>query len=269
MNIPPEILQQLGSYTKLLTSGLYLIAIGMLIIYLLHRIVNRFFYPLLQNKKLLRMGKVLFGALYILVLVITALLVLDRLGHDVSVISQLALFVVTIGAVIAFFLVPFLPTFPFKIGDMVTINGITGIVDAITTYHLHIRTFDGKIVFIPNPIVMASAIVNYNQTPNRRVDFIIKTTTVSDLNKSKEILLQTMSSESLVLAEPAPAVYITNADGTNVEFFAYCWVENANWFGVRSDLWLKLVNLFEDDSSVSLSLPKQEITLSGDFAKQP
>jgi len=261
MNFSPEIQQQLSNYTGLLTDSLYLIVIGMLIVFLLHKLMSRFIYPLLANKTLLRITKVLLGALYVLVLVSTALLALNKLGHDVSAISQLALFTIVIGAVVAFFIVPFLPTFPFKIVNMVTINGVTGIVEAITTYHLHIRTFDGKVVFIPNPIVMASAIVNYHYTPNRRVDFIVNISPKSDLNKCKELLLKTMSAESRVLDDPTPAVYITNADGINVEFFAYCWVENANWFGVRSDLWLKLVNLFEEDASVSLSLPKQEIIL--------
>ena len=264
MDSSEQIFLQINNYSQLVTGGLYLIVIGMFAIFVLHKIVTRFLYPLLMNKTLRRIVKVAIGSLYVLVLVVTVLLALNQLGYDVSVISKMALLITVLGAVIAFFIVPFLPSFPFKIGNMVTINGTTGIVDSVTTYHTLIRTFDGKMTFIPNTKILGSDLVNYHYTPNRRVDFMVDVSSQSDLEKSKALLLKTITANSMVLTDPAPDVFITDANGTRVEIFAFCWVENANWFGVRSDLWVELVKAFKDDPSVSLSLPKQEVILSGD-----
>jgi hypothetical protein len=42
----------------------------------------------------------------------------------------------------------------------------------------------------------------------------------------------------------------------------YCWVENAEWANTRSELWLKIMEAFRGDETVSLSLEKQEVVVS-------
>lgn len=91
-----------------------------------------------------------------------------------SAIGQLAIVVVLIGAVLAFYLVPFLPKLPFMLGHMIETGGVLGIVESISTFHAQIRSFDGNIVFIPNALLMAGRIVNFSYTPIRRVELKFK-----------------------------------------------------------------------------------------------
>lgn len=250
-------LDKLGEYGSLIANCLYLIIGGMLIIFLLHKLASRFIYPYIHNKRLIM---VFFGMLYVLVLVITALLALDRIGVDVKAIGQLALLGVLIGAVVVFFLVPFFPRLPFKLGQMVDINGILGIVDAISTFHTTIRKLDGTVVFIPNPVVMASKIMNYDDYPTRRIEIKLSVNNNSDLEKTKALFIRLMSEDERVLSEPSPPfVAVVNATASGVDMMAYCWVKNKDWFGTRSDLWLKLVDAFLNDKSITMSLPQQEV----------
>ncbi len=250
-------LDRLSEYGSLIANCLYLIIGGMLIIFLLHKLASRLIYPYIQNKRLI---KVFFGMLYILVLVITALLALDGIGVDVDGIGQLALLGVLIGAVVVFFLVPFFPRLPFKLGQMVDINGILGIVDAISTFHTTIRKLDGTVVFIPNPVVMASRIMNYDDYPTRRIEIKLSVNNNSDLEKTKALFIRLMSGDERVLSEPSPPfVAVVNATASGVDMMAYCWVKNKDWFGTRSDLWLKLVDAFLNDKSITMSLPQQEV----------
>lgn len=99
-----EVINQVSGYGTLIVNSLYLIICGMVLIYLLHKLASKFLYPHIQNRRLI---KVIFGTLYVLVLVITALLVLRRIGVDVQWMGHLALVSVLIGAVVAFFMVPF------------------------------------------------------------------------------------------------------------------------------------------------------------------
>jgi hypothetical protein len=41
---------------------------------------------------------------------------------------------------------------------------------------------------------------------------------------------------------------------------AYCWVENANWFGARDALWVELSRMIAADDSLSLALPQMDIS---------
>ena len=263
-----EIVSQLSGYGSLILNSLYFLIGGMLVIFILYKFANLFlgrFLTLQAKGKRLKM--VIFGTLYVLVFIITALLVLKRLGYDVSAVGQLAILIVLVGSVIAFFLVPFLPKLPFVIGNMVEISGVLGIVNSISTFHTTLRTLDGKIVFIPNALLMASRIVNYHQTPNRRIELKVSVGVDCDLGLSKKFLLEIMSTDDRVLSDPAPAVFVTDANAAGVEMLCFCWVPNDDWFPTRSDLWLLVVDKFQNDPAVNLSLDKQEVLLSGEVNK--
>ena len=50
---------------------------------------------------------------------------------------------------------------PFKIGDMVEINGINGKVLALNLRDTQVKTVDGKDVFIPNASIIKNPMINY------------------------------------------------------------------------------------------------------------
>ena len=260
-----EIVSQLSGYGSLIINSLYFMVAGMLIIFVLYKFANLFlgrFLTLQAKGKRLKM--VIFGTLYVLVFVITALLVLKRLGYDVSAVGQLSILIVLIGSVLAFFLVPFLPKLPFVIGNMIEVSGVLGIVDSISTFHTTLRTLDGNVVFIPNAMLMASRIVNYHQTPNRRIKLKMSVGVDCDLELCKKFLNEIMSADDRVLSDPAPMVYVLDANAAGVNMVGFCWVGNDDWFSTRSDLWLRVVDKFQNNPAVNLSLDKQEILLSGE-----
>jgi small conductance mechanosensitive channel len=209
-----------------------------------------------------RIKAVFIGTLYVLVLVSTALLVLKNIGYDVSTVGQLSILIILIGSVIAFFLVPFLPKLPFIIGNMVEISGTLGIVESISTFYTQLKTLDGKTVYIPNAVLMASKISNYHQIPNRRIELNFNVDVSCDLGLCKQYLLEIMTKENRVLTDPAPAVFFVDVTAAGATINGLCWATNDDWFSTRSDLWLQVVDKFQTNSNVSLALDKTEILLS-------
>ena len=69
-----------------------------------------------------------------------------------------------------------------------------------------------------------------------------------------------MLANEQVLVDPAPAVYVTSVTGERASLVAYCWVENANWFGTRDALWVGLSKVIAADDSISLALPQVDIS---------
>ncbi len=252
-----EIAGQVSEYGSLITSSLFLIVIGMLVVFILHKLTSKFLYPYLQNTRLI---KVIFTAMYVLILVITLLLVLKELGVDTTVISKVAILSVLAGAVLLFFLVPFLPRLPFMIGQMIEVAGVSGTVDNISPFHTTIRTFDGALVFIPNPLVMASKITNFETVPERRIEMNLTVTLDSNMEEVRVLFLTIMGEDKQVLDKPAaPVVRATEASAVGVELTALCWVKNADFLTVRSDLWLSVVDAFKTNDRVAMSRPQQEI----------
>jgi small conductance mechanosensitive channel len=191
-----EITEQLSEYSTLIGSSLYLILGGMLVIFLLHKLASKILYPHLKNRRLI---KVIFGTFYVLILVIVVLMALRAVGFNVTLIGKISILVVLIGAVVVFFMVPFFPRLPFKIGHMIESNGVLGFVDNISTFHTTIRKLDGTMAFIPNPLVMATKILNYNDLPERRIDINLSVNTDCDLREAKALILRVINEEERVL----------------------------------------------------------------------
>ena len=255
-----EVVDQLSAYGSLITNSLIVFLIGMIAVFLLHKLTSKFLYPHIKKTRLLR---VVFGTLYVLILVVTMLMVLNRLGIDTSVIGKIALMTVLIGAVIVFFLLPFIPRLPFLIGQMIEVNGVFGTVESISYTHTTIRTFDGAMVFVPNPVVLASKITNYNNFPERRIALNLIVNLNADIEEVRTLLLKIMSGDERVIEEPAaPLVRATTASANGLELTALCWVKNDDFLNTQSDLWIRVVTAFNNDERVTMSRPKQDIYIA-------
>jgi len=255
-----EVVDQVSAYGSLITNSLYLIIIGMIVVFLLHKLTSKFLYPHIKKPRLMR---VVFGTLYVLILVVTMLMVLNKIGIDTTVISKVALMTVLAGAVIVFFLIPFLPRLPFLIGQMIEVNGVFGTVESISYAHTTIRTFDGAMVFVPNPVILASKIINYHNLPERRIALNLIVNLDADIEEVRTLLLKIMNGDERVVEEPAaPLVRATTASANGLELTALCWVKNDDFLNTQSDLWIRVVTAFNNDGRVTMSRPKQEIYIA-------
>lgn len=253
MNAAQEVLTQVSKYAELVITGMLIMFGGMIAILLLYRLVTAMVRP---GGIFARVVKVAFGAIYALILVVTILVAAERLGYQVQGLAGIAILLVIVGAVIVFFLVPFLPRLPFVPGDMVKIRGTLGIVEAITAYQTVLRTFDGQTVYIPSALVMAGDISNFSQIPERRVELSIEVSATDDLARARELVLTIMGQQEAALADPEPAAFITGVEDGRAGLFAFCWVKNADWFATRDALWLAVSQAFAKETNVSLAAPR-------------
>ena len=77
-----------------------------------------------------------------------------------------------------------LVTRPFRIGDKITVNDETGVVENITIMYTYIVTADNLVVCIPNSQVTSNKLSNFNTKPNLRQELMF---TISYGNDYKEI----------------------------------------------------------------------------------
>lgn len=252
-----HIVDQVSNYSALIADSLYVIIGGMIAVFLLYKLTSKFLFPYVKNRRLIR---VVFGTIYVLILVVTMLMVLNKVGIDTSVIAKVAISAVLIGAVVVFFLVPFLPRLPFMIGQMIEVNGVFGIVDNISTLHTTIRTFDGGMVFLPNPLVLASKITNFSDIAERRIALNLTVNLDADIEEVRDRIVTIMRADERVLKELAsPLARVVTASAAGITLTALCWTKNEDFLNTQSDLWIEVVNAFKNDDRVSMALPQQEI----------
>lgn len=255
-----QLFSEVGYYGSLIAGSLYVACGAMLLIYLFNKFARKFIYPHIKNK---RFGRVFFGTLYVLVMVLMALLILDKFGIPIRGIAHLSIAGVIIGSVVVFIMVPVLPSFPFHIGNLVKIDDIFGEITSLDIFRITVNRFDGNITTMPTSTVLASSkITNYSATPNRRIEFLLSFDIKSDLDLARELFIQVFDNDQRVLQKPNPPLtHVVDSDGARVNIAAYCWVNNEDWPSTRTDLWLKLVKAFKDNDRVSFPLPMQQIII--------
>jgi small conductance mechanosensitive channel len=205
----------------------------------------------------------LISALRILLIALVITLTLHFLGMKDLVIARLlfAIALVVIGFIVL--LRPYIPTLPFKIGNRIEVGGLRGKVEAISFSHTRLRTREGKTLFIPNKLLLATIINNFHFTPTRRVLVKVSIGYKDDLLKAKQLLKEIMESDSRVREKPAPNVYVMELGDNGVLLYAVCWVENLKYLRVRSDM-TERVKLRFDEEGITIPFPQLDVHMDGD-----
>ena len=116
---------------------------------------------------------------------------------------------------------------PFKIGDSVSVNGTTGVVDSIDLLSTKLKTLDNTLIRIPNEALIKSEITNLSYFPTRRMDLIIGVTYDCDIAQVKSLLLNLADQCPQVLKKPAPNVIINDFANYAVELKLIIWAKTA------------------------------------------
>jgi len=95
---------------------------------------------------------------------------------------------------------------PFKIGDEITVNGHTGVVDDVEIRATTLRTDDGEEVLIPNSLVYTETIVNRSRYPTRMFTLTAKLPPGEPLDGVVERVRAQLEAVPEVAKDPAPHV---------------------------------------------------------------
>ncbi|MBX7042913.1 MAG: mechanosensitive ion channel family protein [Ignavibacteria bacterium] len=112
---------------------------------------------------------------------------------------------------------------PFVTGDFIEVAGITGTVVTMNLKSTDIRTVDGKMVYIPNTMVINNPLVNYTAEGKRRFDFEVEVDNSVDVDKCREAILTAINSVPEILKEPGPIVTLT-ALSSSQKLKVYFWL---------------------------------------------
>jgi small conductance mechanosensitive channel len=139
---------------------------------------------------------------------------------------------------------------PFRMDDLIEINGIIGFVKDISIRETMLKTPDGKDVFMPNAIILKSPLLNYTLDGFLRYEFIIGIAYENSPTEAIHLILDTVNNMPDVLdGHRRPIIMIdefaTNAINLKVRF----WVDtfkstrSAVHLIIRSEVMNKVVTV--------------------------
>ncbi|ANV84854.1 mechanosensitive ion channel protein MscS [Picosynechococcus sp. PCC 7003] len=115
---------------------------------------------------------------------------------------------------------------PFVIDDLVEINGLYGRVETITLRSTRIVTVDGRMLAVPNSVVINSTVISYTNFPQLRLDIDVTVAVHENLDRVRQILLSLVDDHSLFADTPPAKVVVTALNDYNVALQLQVWLRN-------------------------------------------
>ena len=147
---------------------------------------------------------------------------------------------------------------PYDVGDVIDAGGVSGIVDSMNMLSTKIRTFDNKVIIVPNSKIGGDTITNASASDTRRVDLTFGIGYGDDPEKAKAILELILAEHPLILADPAPVVKLHQLADSAVNFVVRPWTMGGDYWTVYWEVTAAVKREF-DREGVSIPFSQQDI----------
>lgn len=256
----------IGAGEKILVALLILI-VGKFIISLIKKVARRF----LSSRDIEPGVKTfLMSLINIVLLVLLIVSVIGALGINTT---SFAALIASAGVAIGMALSGNLQNFaggiiillfkPYKVGDFVECQSVTGTVREIQIFHTVIRTPDNKIVFVPNGSLSSGVITNINCQDTRRVEWIVAVEYGEDYTKVINTLKEIITSDERVLTDPEPFFAMKELADSSVNFVMRGWTNTADFWGVYFEINKKIYEVF-NERGIGFPFPQLTIHQAGE-----
>ncbi|MFP4844157.1 mechanosensitive ion channel family protein [Winogradskyella sp. PE311] len=125
---------------------------------------------------------------------------------------------------------------PIKIGDLIEAQGELGVVKEIEIFTTKLTGLTNREIILPNGALSNGNIINYTSEGTRRVDLVFGVSYDADIKKTKDVLINVLSSHPKVLKDPAPAVTVMELADSSVNFAVRPWCNGDDYWDVYFDV---------------------------------
>ncbi len=146
----------------------------------------------------------------------------------------------------------------FKKGDVVEVAGKEGIVQSIDLFVTTLKTYDNKVVTVPNGMITTSVIVNYSKEEIRRVDCAFGISYDSDIMKAKDVLLAVTEVCPEILNEPMPVIGVKEQQDSAVILDLKVWCKTNDYYSVKYFL-EEQVKMAFDEANITIPYPRMDV----------
>lgn len=148
---------------------------------------------------------------------------------------------------------------PYKVGDFIEAQNLSGTVREIQIFHTVLTTTDNKVIYIPNGSLSSSAVINYSYQQVRRIDWTFGVEYGTDYAKVKGVLEEILAKDERILQEPAaPFIAMSQLADSSVNYVVRVWVNSPDYWNVYYDI-TRIV--YERFNAEGIGFPFPQLTI--------
>lgn len=145
---------------------------------------------------------------------------------------------------------------PFKVGDFIEAQGISGTVKEINIFTTKLNRFGNELVLIPNGKLSNENIINFSAEENRRNNVIVGIDYSSDIKKAREVMMGIALSNPKILKDPQPEVVVDALADSSVNLSLRYWSKNEDYWASRFET-IEAIKTRFDEEGIVIPFPHQ------------
>lgn len=114
---------------------------------------------------------------------------------------------------------------PFRLGDVIEVEGYTGVVQKVTPRGTVLVDFDGNHIQIANATVYKSTLKNLTANPKVRLHFSIGIGYDTSVKHAQETAMRILTDHPAVLDDPEPMVLVDELGASTINLKVYFWID--------------------------------------------
>ncbi len=145
-----------------------------------------------------------------------------------------------------------------RLGDTIIINGITGVVDAVSLLSVRVHTYDNQMVRIPNSSIINSLLTNNSYNSYRRLLINVSVAYESDLAFALETLKKAPALCPTARTDPAPNAWIEAFEDSGIKLTLVIWFDNPDFITVKNETFIAIKKVFDE---AKIEIPYNKIVV--------
>ncbi|NCP67245.1 mechanosensitive ion channel [bacterium] len=150
---------------------------------------------------------------------------------------------------------------PFKLGDYIEAQGVSGTVNNIQIFNTILKTPDNKTIVLPNGNLANDVLTNYSTEPFRRLDFTFGIGYGDDIKLAKDLLEKNVVKDERVISDDPdrkPQIVVGNLGESSVDIFCRVWVKTDDYWNIFFEKNEAVKEAF-DKNGISIPFPQQDV----------
>ncbi|MCD8019905.1 MAG: mechanosensitive ion channel [Clostridiales bacterium] len=151
---------------------------------------------------------------------------------------------------------------PFEVGDYIQeeSSGKEGTVQSIGIMYTKLVNIDNKTILIPNGNLSNASITNITHQENRQMDLTIGIEYSEDIKKVKDLLLEIVQSEEVLLEDRPIKIFVSAFQESNIDIGLRYWVRTEDYWESRWRVLEKIKYAF-DENDITIPFNQLDVNL--------
>ncbi len=151
---------------------------------------------------------------------------------------------------------------PFKVGDYIIENDkkCEGTVEAIDIFYTKLRTYDNKIIVIPNGNITANSLVNVTAEASRKLDISVGVAYDSDIKLVKDTLTDIVKNSKYYDETKEMNIFVDSFQESSIKMGIRCFVKTEDYWAARWEI-TENIKIKFDEYNIVIPFSQVEVTV--------